>query len=134
MRVASRWLIVALTAIIVIGSTGIILAHALMPGTPPALTVIGANVVRNGGILRLHGKGFQPGDSITLTIDNGLQVSLAGQHGTQDISQGTQRSVNVSGLSQMFIAGALLPRSVAATSITVSSSGTFDVNVTVPLT
>ena len=133
MRVASRWLIVALTAIIVIGSTGIILAHALMPGTPPALTVIGANVVRDGGILRLHGKGFQPGDSITLTIDNGLQVSLAGQHGTQDISQGTQRSVNVSGLSQMFIAGALQPRSVAAPSITVSSSGTFDVNVTVPL-
>ena len=133
MHVASKWLIVALTAIVVIGASGIILVHALMPAIPPGLTITGTSVVRDGGILHLHGQGFQPGDSITLTIDNGLPISLAGQHETQDISQGTQRSANVTGLSQMFIAGALQPRSVAATNITVSSSGTFDLNVTVPL-
>ncbi len=133
MRLASKWLIVALTAIVIIGSGSIILVHALMPAIPPGLTITGTSVVRDGGILHLHGQGFQPGDSITLTIDNGLPISLAGQHETQDISLGTQRSANVTGLSQMFIAGALQPSSVAATNITVSSSGTFDINVTVPL-
>jgi hypothetical protein len=133
MRLASKWLIVALTAIVIIGSGSIILVHALMPAIPPGLTITGTSLVRDGGILHLHGQGFQPGDSITLTIDNGLPISLAGQHERQDISQGTQRSANVTGLSQMFIAGALQPRSVAATNITVSSSGTFDINVTVPL-
>lgn len=133
MGVASKWLIVALAAIIVIGSSSIFLAHALVPATPPGLTITGTNVVRNGGILHLHGQGFQPGGSVTLSIDDRLPVSLAGQHGTQDISQGTERSTNVTGLSQMFIAGALQPRSAANTNVTVSSSGTFDANVTVPV-
>jgi hypothetical protein len=74
MRVASKWLIVALTAIIVIGSSSIILVHALMPATP-GLTITGANVVPAGGTLHLHGQGFQPGGSVTLTIDNGLPPS-----------------------------------------------------------
>ncbi len=133
MRVASKWLIVALTAIVIIASGSIILVHALMPPILPGLTITGTSLVRDGGILQLHGQGFQPGDSITLTIDNGLPISLAGQHGTQDISQGIERSTNVTGLSQMFIAGELQPRSAANTNVTVSSSGTFDINVTVPL-
>jgi hypothetical protein len=132
MGVASKWLIVVLAAVVVIATSSILLTHAFMPATPPGITITGTNVVRGGGILHLHGQGFQPGGSVILTIDNGLPVSLAGQHGTQDISQGTERNANVTGFSQMFIAGALQPRS-ADTNITVRSSGTFDANVTVPL-
>ena len=133
MGVVSKWLIVTIAALVIIGSSSILLAHALMPTTPPPiLTITGSNVVRDGGVLHLHGQGFQPGDGVTLTIDNGLPVSLAGQHGTQAISQGTERNAQVTGLSQMNIAGALQPHSAADSNITVSSTGTFDANVTVP--
>ena len=132
MGVVSKWLIVAIAAVVVIAASSILLTHTFVPTSPPGLTITGSNVVRDGDILRLHGQGFQSGDGVTLTIDNGLPVSLAGQHGTQAISQGTERNAQVAGLSQMFIAGALQPRSAADTNITVSSSGTFDANVTVP--
>ncbi len=133
MGVVSKWLIITIAALVVIGSSSFILAHALMPVIPPpVLTISGTNVVRDGAILHLHGQGFQPGDGVTLTIDNGLPVSLAGQHGTQVVSQGTERNAQVPGLSQMNIAVALQPHSSAGTNITVSSTGTFDANITVP--
>src|SRR6266566_4790707 len=133
MGVVSKWLVITIAALVIIGSSSIILAHALMPATPPpVLTISGTNVVRDGAILHLHGQGFQPGDGVTLTIDNGLPVSLAGQHGNQVVSQGTERNAQVPGLSQMNIAGALQPHSAAGTTIAVSSTGTFDANITVP--
>src|SRR6266702_888908 len=133
MGVVSKWLIITIAALVIIGSSSIILAHALMPAIPPpVLTISGTNVVRDGAILHLHGQGFQPGDGVTLTIDNGLPVSLAGQHGTQVVSQGTERNAQVPGLSQMNIAGALQPHSAAGINIAVSSIGTFDANITVP--
>ena len=133
MGVVTKWLIVTIAALVIIASSSIFLAHALMPGTPPpALTLSGTNVVRGGDNLHLHGQGFQPGDGVTLTIDNGLPVSLAGQRGTQTVSQATERNAQVPGLSQMNIAGALQPHSASGTNITVSSTGTFDANVTVP--
>src|SRR6266571_8510041 len=133
MGVVSKWLIVTIAALVIIGSSSIILAHALIPATPPpVLTISGTNVVRDGAILHLHGQGFQPGDGVTLTIDNGLPVSLAGQHGNQVVSQGTERNAQVPGLSQMNIAGALQPHSAAGINIAVSSIGTFDANITVP--
>ncbi len=131
--VASKWLIVALAAVVVLATSGLILAHALMPALPPGLTFTGTSVVAGGGILHVRGQGFIPGGTVTFTIDNGLPVSLAGQHGTQDSVQRTERSANVPGLSQMFIAGEFLSRSAADSSIAVSSSGTFDADVTVPL-
>jgi HYDIN/CFA65/VesB family protein/BACON domain-containing protein len=132
MGVASKWIIVAIAALVVIATSSILLSHAFVPPSPPGLTITGTNVVRDGGILQVHGQGFSPGGSITLTIDNGLSVSLAGQHGTPKISQGKERSVNVPGLSQGFIFGALQPRSGTESNITVGSSGTFDANITVP--
>src|SRR6266571_2803028 len=133
MGVVSKWLIITIAALVVIGSSSIILAHAMMPVTPsPVLSISGTNVVRDGAILHLHGQGFQPGDGVTLTIDNGLPVSLAGQHGNQVVSQGTERNAQVPGLSQMNIAGALQPHVAAGINITVSSIGTFDANITVP--
>src|SRR6266480_7607717 len=133
MGVVSKWLIITIAALVVIGSSSIILAHALMPATPPpVLSISGTNVVRNGAILHLHGQGFQPGDGVTLTIDNGLPVSLAGQYGTQAKSQGNEKNAQVAGLSQMSIAGALQPHSAVHSNVTVSSTGIFDVNVAVP--
>ena len=133
MSVVSKWVIFTIAALVIIGSSSILLAHALMPATPPpVLTITGSNAVKDGGVLHIHGQGFQPGDGVTLTIDNGLPVSLAGQHGTQAISQGTGRNAQVTGLSQMNIAGALQPHSANSSNITVSSTGTFDANVTVP--
>jgi hypothetical protein len=132
MGVVSKWLIVTMAALVIIGSSSIFLAHALVPTTPPpVLTITGSNVVQGGGVLHVHGQGFQPGDGVTLTIDNGLPVSLAGQHRTQAVSQGTERNAQVTGLSLMNIAGALEPHS-AGKNITVSSTGTFDASVTVP--
>ena len=133
MSVVSKWLIISIAALVIIASSSIFLAHALMPTTPPpVLKIIGSNAVKDGGILHVHGQGFQPGDGVTLTIDNGLPVSLADQHGTQAISQGTGMNMQVTGLSQMNIAGALQPYSANNSNITVSSTGTFDANITVP--
>jgi hypothetical protein len=133
MSVVSKWLIIIVVSLLVIGSSSILLAHALMPPTPlPVLTISGTNVVRNGGVLHLHGQGFQPGDGVTLKIDNGLPVSLTGQHGTQTASQGTKGNAQVIDLAQMNIADLLQPHSAAGINISVSSKGTFDANVTVP--
>ncbi|HWZ18679.1 MAG TPA: hypothetical protein VNW73_07775, partial [Ktedonobacteraceae bacterium] len=133
MSVVSKWVIFTIAALVIIGSSSFLLAHALMPTTPPPVLIItGSNAVKNGGVLHVHGQGFQPGDGVTLTIDNGLPVSLAGQHGTQVISQGTASNAQVTGLSQMNITGALQPHSANNSNITVSSTGTFDATVTVP--
>ena len=133
MSVVSKWLIISIAALVIIASSSILLAHALMPMTPPpVLKIIGSNAVKDGGILHVQGQGFQPGDGVTLTIDNRLPVSLADQHGTQAISQGTGMNMQVTGLSQMNIAGALQLYSAHNSNITVSSTGTFDANITVP--
>ena len=133
MSVVSKWLIITIAALVIIGSSTLFLAHAIMPTTPsPALKITGSNAVKDGGVLHVHGQGFQPGDGVTLTIDNGLPVSLVGQHGTQAVSQGTERNTQVTGFSQMNIAGALQPHSADNLNITVSSTGTFDATFTVP--
>jgi hypothetical protein len=133
MGVVSKWVIIAIVTLVIIGSSSILLAHALIPATPPpVLSITGSNTVKGGGVLHVHGQGFQPGDGVTLTIDNGLPVSLAGQYRTQAISQGTEKNVQGAGLWQMSIAGALQSHSAVHANVTVSSTGTFDVNVTVP--
>jgi len=133
MNVVSKWIIITIATLVIIGSSSILLAHALMPTTPPpVLTITGSNAVKDGGVLHIHGQGFQPGDGVTLTIDNGLPVSLAGQHGIQAIAQRTGSNTQVAGLSQMNIAGAFQAHAADNSNITVSSTGTFDANVTVP--
>jgi IPT/TIG domain/Viral BACON domain len=133
MGVVSKWIMIAIASLVIIGSSIILLTHSLMPKTPPpALSITGTNVVKDGDVLHVHGQGFQPGDGVTLTIDNGLPVSFASQHGIQAISQRTGNNTQVAGFSQMNIAGALQPHSAHSSNITVSSTGTFDANVTVP--
>ena len=133
MSVVSKWLIISIAALVIIGSSTIFLAHTIMPTTPsPVLKITGSNTVKDGGTLQVQGQGFQPGDGVTLTIDNGLPVSLVGQHRTQAVSQSTERNTQITGLSPMNITGALQPHSAGNTNITVSSTGTFDATVTIP--
>jgi IPT/TIG domain len=129
----SKWLIMSIAALVIIGSSSIFLAHAFMPTAPsPMLQIAGSNIVRVGSVLSLHGQGFHPGDGVTLTIDNGLPVSLTAQYRTKALSHNSESNTQVIGLSQMNIAGALEPHSADNATITVSSTGTFDATITVP--
>jgi uncharacterized membrane protein len=133
MSIVSKWLIVVVVSLVVIGTSSVLLVHALMPTTvPPALSITGSNVVRAGDVMHIHGQGFQSGDVIVLTIDNGVPVSFVGQHGTQALAQSSESNVQIAGLAQMNIAGAFHSRTPDNAHITVSSSGTFDAYVTVP--
>src|SRR2546422_845838 len=59
--IATRWFIVALAAVAVVITSGIIIVRALTPATPsPGLTFTGSSVVPAGGILHVHGQGFTP--------------------------------------------------------------------------
>src|SRR6266581_1008565 len=93
MRVVSKWLIVALAAVVVIAASGVIVVLAYSPG----LSLIGNSTVAAGQVLHLHGKGFLPGGSVTLSLDNGSPVSFS--------PYGAERNANVAGSSQMMVAG-----------------------------
>ncbi|HYX50296.1 MAG TPA: choice-of-anchor D domain-containing protein, partial [Ktedonobacteraceae bacterium] len=133
MGAASKWLLMSIAALVIIGSSSIFLAHAFMPTAPsPALKIAGSSIVKDGGVLSLHGQGFHAGDGISLTIDNGLPVSLAGQYEAQALSHAAERNSQVIGMLQLNIAGVLQSRSAANSNVTVSSMGTFDVSITLP--
>ena len=115
MSIISKWLIITITALVIIGSSSILLAHALMPTTsPPLLIAISSKTVKDGGSLHVRGQGFQTGDEVTLTIDNGLPVSIIGRHGSQAVSRGIKVNSQVADLSQMNLAGALQPRNAVS--------------------
>ncbi len=65
MGVATKGIIIAIVAVVVIATSSILLTHAFVPTNPPGITITGSNVVRDGGILHLHGEGFQPGGSVS---------------------------------------------------------------------
>ncbi len=118
MGIAAKWAIILLAAVVVMASGGIIFVLA----SSPALSLSSSGTVSVGGILQLHGRGFVPGGSITLTVDNGLPATLAESRPIPDASAGsgaanladllnTNQSQNASG------------------TIVVSLTGTFDANV-----
>ena len=133
MSALSKWLIIAIVGLVIVGTSSVLLAHAIMPTTPtPVLSITGPQVVSDGGSLHVHGQGFKSGDGVALTVDNGLSVFLAGQVRNQTASNGTEKNVPVTGLSQMNITGMFQSLSSVRSNVTVSSAGTFDANVTVP--
>jgi hypothetical protein len=71
--IVAKWAIIVLVAVVVMASGGIIFVLA----SSPTLSLSGGGTVSAGSILHLHGRGFVPGGSITLTVDNGLPVTLA---------------------------------------------------------
>src|SRR5205085_1285548 len=79
---ARKWIIVLVTALVVVAACGIIIVLAISP----ALSLSGSRTVTAGGTLYLQGKGFLPGGSVTFTLDNGLQVSLINHSPTRTIA------------------------------------------------
>jgi len=109
----TKWVIVALTAIVVAATAGTVFVLANSPGLS---FLNGSSSVAFGDTIHLHGKGFLPGGSVTLTLDNGVQVSPVAQ-GTSPTSPGS---------SLMLVAGQLRQAGVS-----VSVTGTFDAAIVV---
>src|SRR2546425_1168294 len=70
---ALRWGGVGIGAVVVVTS----IIAALLFLIPPALSLSGGTTVTSGGMLHLHGSSFTPGNSVSLTLDNGLPLSPA---------------------------------------------------------
>ncbi|HEV2581326.1 MAG TPA: hypothetical protein VGT44_10790, partial [Ktedonobacteraceae bacterium] len=119
---ATKWLIVALTAVVVIATSGVVLVLASAPG----LSLSGSSSsISSGGTLHIHGKGFLPGGSVTLTLDNGQHIAFQRNGLAKSAGQGSVQEADV-----LFA----LDRAAASTnaSIPVSVTGTFDADVTAP--
>jgi Viral BACON domain/Flagellar-associated PapD-like len=116
--VAAKWAIILLAAVVVMASGGIIFVLA----SSPALSLSSSGTVSVGGILQLHGRGFVPGGSITLTVDNGLPATLAESRPIQ----GASSSSGVANLADMLNN---TQAQNANGTIVVGITGTFDANV-----
>lgn len=113
-----KWAIIILAAVVVLASSGIIFVVA----SSPALSLSSSGTVSAGGILQLHGRGFLPGGTITLSVDNGLPVALTEAHP----APGTRSHAGAADLAGM------LNNEQAKNSngaISVGLTGTFDANV-----
>jgi len=113
--IAMKWAIIVLAAVVVMTSGGIIFVLA----SSPALSLSSSGTVSVGGILQLHGRGFVPGGSITLTVDNGLPATLAESRSARSDS-GAANVANMLNNEQAQISNG---------AIAVSLTGTFDANV-----
>ena len=122
MGVVSKWLIVAIAAVVVIAASGVIEVLANSPG----LSLIGNSTVAAGQLLHLHGKGFLPGGSVTLSLDNGTPVSFAPYR--------AEGNANVAGSSQMLVSGLFARQTASDISASVDPIGSFDGDVLVPST
>ena len=109
---------------IVIGGIGAVLALS------PTLSLAGSGTVTVGGMVSIHGSGFIPGSSVTLTRDNRVVLSFTGRSATTgEPIYGIAAQVAMA----LQMAGNILPMhsSVTNTTIKVSSLGTFDAMVAV---
>jgi Viral BACON domain len=61
----TNWLVIAFTAFVIIAS----IISGLIFLLPPSLSLSGSHDVASGETLHLHGGGFFPGSSVTLTLD-----------------------------------------------------------------
>ncbi|HEY6540664.1 MAG TPA: hypothetical protein VIZ18_06990, partial [Ktedonobacteraceae bacterium] len=116
--IVAKWAIIILAAVVVIASGGLIFVLA----SSPALSLSSSGTVSAGGILQLHGRGFVPGGSITLTVDNGRPVILAQArpvHGTRSNSGAADLADMLNNEQAHNSNGA----------ITAGLTGTFDANV-----
>ncbi|HLX56900.1 MAG TPA: hypothetical protein VKR83_07735 [Ktedonobacteraceae bacterium] len=121
--VAAKWLIVALTAIIVLVGSGAIIVLT----RSPELTLTGSSSVAAGEVLHLHGTGFVPGGTVSLTLDNGLPVGAVALY-TYGIAS-TDVGPGAADVLHLFVAGRQDDQTAAQSSIVVGITGTFDAGV-----
>jgi hypothetical protein len=112
----TQWVIVVVTAVIVLTTAGIGVALAVSPTLSLSSGLTGSHTVVPGQHLSLHGSGFLPGGHITLKRDNGQIVQLAAQNITGN--KAASASMNV--LSAF-----------SSVDTIVNAAGTFDASVLV---
>ena len=122
-----KWIILVVTAIIVIANGAILVVLA----TPPALSLSGRSTVIAGGTLLLHGKGFFPGGNVTFTLDNGLPVSLINHSPTRAAAYSADRGASSASALQMLLTEQSFPQTASNASVSVSTLGTFDASIRV---
>ena len=130
---STKWVIVVVTAILVAVSSGIFAVVALNPS--PTLSLLsGSSNVPVGGVLPLHGKGFSPGASILLSLDQGLPLSSTGRSlankelARVPVGAGLATTALLLSVAQEEQATS---SKAAGTTIQASSGGTFDVQIVI---
>ncbi len=124
--VALQWVIVVVTAVIVLTTAGVGVALAVSP-TLSLMGGLGGNrVIEPGQHVSLHGSGFLPGGHVTLKRDNDQSVQIAAQNRpSPGGSVSSLDSANMVVFSEMSIAVS------AGSSVTVNATGTFDASLVI---
>ncbi len=112
----TQWVIVVVTAVIVLTTAGIGVALAVSPALSLSGGLTGKHSVVPGEHLSLHGSGFLPGGHVTLKRDNSQLVQIVAQNkvGNKGVS------------ASMTVFSAFSPADTI-----VSAAGTFDASVAV---
>lgn len=121
----AKWLIVAIVGVVVLASLGL----GLVLTAHPSLSFGGSSKVVAGGVLQLHGSGFIPGNSVTLTLDHNQPVSFIGHSATGKNWYGS-RAFSVAAL-ETNVVNPLKPSTPFDGTVGVNLVGTFDANVIV---
>ena len=122
----ARWIIPLIAAVILLAISGIFL---ITENQPPSIAVIGSSAVTVGNTLHVHGTGFLPNGSVVLKLEDG-QVLSPYTSGVGQTDHGTNTAAgSANGL--MLVAGSLLPKTLANTTISVNAVGSFDATIAV---
>ncbi len=117
---ATKWLIVAVAAVVVAATSGVVFVLASAPG----LSLSGSSAVSTGGTLHIHGKGFLPGGSVSLTLDHGLPVAF--DHTGMVDHAGHEPAMSADAL---FTLGHSASRASSNFSVPVGVAGSFDADL-----
>jgi hypothetical protein len=119
--VRGGWVTITVTTVVIIA--GVVSALAFL--LPASLSLSGSGTVNSGGTLHVHGAGFLPGSRVTLTLDNGLPLTVVAP-GASAEAYGAG-SVDASML-QVLAADQLTS---SGQTVQVNVSGSFDVTIAV---
>ena len=120
--VRGGWVTIAVTTVVIIA--GVVSALAFL--LPASISLSGSSTVNSGGTLHLHGAGFFPGSRVTLTLDNGLPLTVVAPGASEEASgRGT---VDATSMLQVLAADQLTS---SGQTVQVNVSGSFDVTIAV---
>ncbi|HEY5005256.1 MAG TPA: choice-of-anchor D domain-containing protein, partial [Ktedonobacteraceae bacterium] len=117
----TQWVIVVVTAVIVLTTAGVGVALAMSPSLSFSGGLSGDHTVVPGQHLSLHGSGFLPGGHVTLKRDNGQLVQIAAQNRPDE-------KVASANMTALF---AFSRATADGDSVNVNAAGAFDASVLV---
>lgn len=120
----TNWLVIAFAAFVIIAS----IISGLIFVLPPSLSLSGSHAVGSGDMLHLHGGGFFPGSSVTLTLDGHLPLFFVDRNGN-GLTHYPARSLSATALQALTVQQSGLPSPGKA--IKANLAGTFDVALVV---